>query len=664
MSQDRQAASEVDKIEQDRQLLVDAQAKGTGAKLMAYTKLSGPGWLQGAITLGGGSLAGSLYVGVIGGYEMLWLQPLMMIFGVVMLSVIAYVTLSTKRKPFGAINEHINPVLGWGWLIASLMANLVWAMPQFSLGTAALQQNLFPDLLGSPVEADAVDTGKYVCIAGLFVIGMVVVWFYDSGGWGIKLFEILLKIMVAIIVLSFFGVVIAMSVKGVLPWGEIFAGFIPDFSQLTSPGDQYTQLIAGSTDKAYWEAQVINTQQDRMVAAAATAVGINMTFLLPYSMLRKGWNKDFRGLATFDLSTGLFIPFVLATSCVVIAAAQQFHGKHEAWLVDASVKQPASTVKWEQKEYDKIRGRYKGNVAGFIKHRLKDEDEAAFKKLEADQKKHDAYKKTRKEELGKEFAKAAESDPKLGAGPLDQAVEARRDDVAKGDRQMAAVLVKRDASTLALSLTGLVGPGMARYVFGIGVVGMAISTIIILMLINGFCLTELLGAPSRGTVHRIGAALPGFTGALGFIWLWTDDQARFWLAVPTSRFGMILLPVAYITFFLMMNSKSLLGEHLKTGGKRVAINVLMLAAIVVATIGCGIAIWNTKMNIPGTEIMARWPVLIIVGVFILLAIIVHFVRPPKTAAAGATSAEPSESAPGGTAGEGSGGDSEDGASSE
>ena len=26
-----------------------------------YTKKSGPGWLQGAITLGGGSLAGALY---------------------------------------------------------------------------------------------------------------------------------------------------------------------------------------------------------------------------------------------------------------------------------------------------------------------------------------------------------------------------------------------------------------------------------------------------------------------------------------------------------------------------------------------------------------------------------------------------------------------------
>ncbi|MHC4511992.1 MAG: hypothetical protein ACYTAO_24110 [Planctomycetota bacterium] len=62
-----------------------------------------------------------------------------------------------------------------------------------------------------------------------------------------------------------------------------------------------------------------------MIAATAAAVGINMTFLLPYSMLRKGWDKDFRGLAIFDLSTGLFIPFILATGLVIIASASRFH---------------------------------------------------------------------------------------------------------------------------------------------------------------------------------------------------------------------------------------------------------------------------------------------------------------------------------------------------
>ena len=130
------------KAQEQEQMILSAQKEGTGATVKTYAKLSGPGWLQSAITLGGGSLAGSLYLGIIGGYEMMWLQPLMMIFGIVMLSAISYVTLSTGEKPFQALNTHVNPVLGWGWLIASMMANLVWAMPQFSLGTAALQQNL------------------------------------------------------------------------------------------------------------------------------------------------------------------------------------------------------------------------------------------------------------------------------------------------------------------------------------------------------------------------------------------------------------------------------------------------------------------------------------------------------------------------------------------
>ena len=45
------------KIESDRQRLIEAQQKGGLTKLKAYLQLSGPGWLQSALTLGGGSLA-------------------------------------------------------------------------------------------------------------------------------------------------------------------------------------------------------------------------------------------------------------------------------------------------------------------------------------------------------------------------------------------------------------------------------------------------------------------------------------------------------------------------------------------------------------------------------------------------------------------------------
>lgn len=319
------------KIEQQRQMILDASKKGTGPKIWAYTKLSGPGWLQSAITLGGGSLSGSLYLGILAGFSLMWLQPLAMVMGVIMLSAIGYVALSTKERPFVAVRNHVNPALGWGWAIATMMANLVWCMPQFALGSAALQQNLAADYF-SGVESigglSLENSRDIITVIMLFVPAVTVVWFYNSGGWGIRLFEIILKIMVGVVVLSFFGVVFKMATSQVgLAWGEILGGFIPNPSVLFKPSAVFSDALSRAGDADHWRAIIMKDQRDVMITAAATAVGINMTFLLPYSMLQRGWDKDFRGLAMFDLGTGLFIPFMMATSCVVIASASQFHGQ-------------------------------------------------------------------------------------------------------------------------------------------------------------------------------------------------------------------------------------------------------------------------------------------------------------------------------------------------
>ena len=553
-------SEENDSLAQEKELLTSVENASTSEKIKTYTKLSGPGWLQGAITLGGGSLAGSLYLGVIGGTQLLWLQPLMMIFGVLMLSVIGYVTLSTGKSPFQAINQHINPVLGWGWLIAAMLANLVWAMPQFSLGTAALQQNL--GILTDDPETGS-QSGKYLCVAILFIVATVVVWLYDSKA--AKVFDVILKVLVGIIVLSFFGVV--MILAGELDWGAIAKGFIPDFSMLSQPAEKFREIIAASSAPDYWNAEILKSQRSVMVTAAATAVGINMTFLLPYSMLRKGWGKEHRGLASFDLGMGLFIPFFLATTCVVIASASQFHGEYDEGLLDTT--KPAPTAKL-QKAYEK-------NLTGIQSH------------------------------LG------------VLESPNHQ------------DRQLAAMLVKRDANQFALSLKkleNLAGNKTAsaeistdkksatQIIFGIGVLGMAVSTIIILMLINGFCLTEALGTKMSGVVHRSGALLPGITGALGFLFLWSNTQANFLLTVPTSIFGMVLLPIAYFTFFCMINSKELMGDALPKGGKRVALTLAMGLALVAASIGAGWSIWSK----------AQWVGVGVVGAFILLVWFGHGYR--------------------------------------
>ena len=107
----------------------------------------------------------------------------------------------------------------------------------------------------------------------------------------------------------------------------MLAGLVPDFSLLSRPADKlplHIEAVAPAF-RDYWANLIVGQQRDVMIGAAAAAVGINMTFMLPYSMLRKGRDRDFRGLAIFDLSTGLFIPFVLATGFVVMASATQFH---------------------------------------------------------------------------------------------------------------------------------------------------------------------------------------------------------------------------------------------------------------------------------------------------------------------------------------------------
>ena len=596
-----------DKVRQDRDALADAQGKGPLAKLAVFTRLSGPGWLQSAITLGGGSLAGSLYIGVIGGYDMLWLQPLMMILGIVMLSAIAYVTLSTGEKPFHAINKHVNPVLGWGWLVAAMIANLVWAMPQFSLGTAAMQQNL------------GLDLGAYsdeVCAAILFVIAGVVIWFYDAGGWGIKLFEILLKVLVGLIVLAFFGVVIALATKGQLDGGAVLGGFVPDFSLLNRPADSIAPFVAASSDAVYWESTVVSSQRDRMIAAAATAVGINMTFLLPYSMLRKGWDSKFRGLATFDLSTGLFVPFVLATSCVVIAAASQFHA--QAPGIDEETVATDLTAA--------ARGNLNSYMATLELGGFDDQKTAAEDHLAAIA---EAANELREAEGQGALDAARETDPTLGLGtePMSPYNQFVAEHTTTADLQLSVFLIQRDAGALAGSLEEVTGSRtIAQTIFGLGVLGMAVSTIIILMLINGFTFTEALGVKTFGPMHRVGSYLPGVTGALGFLLLWGNAEAKFWLAVPTSRVGMILLPVAYITFFLMMNNRKLMGENKLRGGKALAANIVMVAAIVAATYGCAISLWETKMNFPGTETSVRPYLIAVVCGFIGLAALVQVIR--------------------------------------
>lgn len=580
------------KLEADREMLAEAQEAGFMPTLGAYVRMSGPGWLQSAITLGGGSLGSSLYLGVIAGFGMMWVQPLAMILGIIMLSAIGYVTVVTGERPFRAINEHVNPVLGWGWALAVFAANIVWCLPQYSLAHGAISKNLMPGLLNDKTgslstwaaEKFSKETflGNYfdelVVAVPILILATIVTWSYDRGGRGLKIFETILKLMVAAIVLCFAGVVITLSFSEPgLAWGEIMSGFVPDFSRFFTPADSFVPLLdkigpVGDASREFWASYIVDQQQDVIISAAATAVGINMTFLFAYSLLRKGWTREFSGLIKFDLATGMLIPFMLATSCVVIAAASQFHMK------------PPQSFK----------------MVG-----------AQANMNEADAKGFDKVIETSKRMENKDLSPTLSPDEKI----------------------LAATLIRRDSDKLADALspvteldeeTGDSGDNteenptkkkrsVADYIFGFGVLAMTFSTITILMLISGFVFTEIIGLPPGGWPHRFGTLLAGVGGALGpFIW----NDARVYLVVPTSVFGYVLLPLAYLTFFMLMNQKSLLGDDAPRGFRRLVWNFMMALSASAATVG-SIYMANKKAGVNG---------LLAIAAFTLLVILVHFYR--------------------------------------
>lgn len=591
-----------EKVEQDRDLLAAAQQRGTLAHLGVFLRLSGPGWLQSAITLGGGSLSGALFLGILGGNNLLWLQFVAITMGVIMLSAISYVTLSTGQRPFRVINHHINPVLGWGWIIATIMANMIWCMPQFSLCYEALEKNLLGQdtmlrvdsalhpALQEPGDSSAVVTQpvgrrtKLTVSLILMAAAFVAVILNQRGGRAMHLFDWFLKILVGIVVVCFVGVVVLLTIRDQLDWSSILYGFIPNPGSWQHPTGRLAELIRQLPDDAgeFWTSRIVHQQRDVMIAAAATAVGINMTFLMPYSLLKRGWDQTFRGLARFDLCTGMAIPYLLVTSCVVIAAGARFHATADEAFLSADPERVASSPL-----FSGTRTMLIARLAEELSDVQTNAPAGSPEYLEASR-------------------RIAESAAVLPAA----------------ERQLAATLVRRSGFDLSSAIAPLLGPGVAAIAFGLGIFGMGFSSIIILMLINGFAFCELADRPNDARISAFGCLIAGLSGAM-WPFFWQGDT-QFYLAIVASTFAGLLLPIAYITFFFMMNSRRVMGAARPTGVSRLIWNVLMAVSVA----GAIAAAWSTiagKVSAPNAGLTEQIILAAAIG-FVVLVIIGFFLK--------------------------------------
>jgi Mn2+/Fe2+ NRAMP family transporter len=388
----------------------------------------------------------SLYAGASLQYQLLWVQPLAMVLGIVMFAAMSYQTLSTGVRPFDAMKRYIHPVVAWSWAIGALLATVIWHLPQYALA-AGMTDDMIKAVTGWEPSSSAAQTALMVGIGlVVLVISTTFVWCYSSGYRGVRFYERILKSLVWMIIVAFLVVIVRSAISGNIQWSKLFKGFLP----LYIPKDRRGASI--------------------VMAAFSAATGINATFLFPYTLLARGWAKEHRGLSRFDLITGMLLPFCIATSLMVIATGCTIY------------------------------------------------------------------------------------DP---------------EQFAAGSTKLSPIEAATMLESVGLSMF------FSRIVFGLGIIGMALSSITMHMLICGFAACEVFGVEPGGWRYRLACLIPA-PAMVGVI-LW--ESMKTWIAIPTSAICGLMLPIAFIAFFILNNSKRYLGENKPTGVKALVWNIAMLISI-------------------------------------------------------------------------------------
>lgn len=452
------SASDPEALAKEKAELAALQGKGLLQRWGWYFQKTGPGWMQSALVLGSGSAMGSLFAGAFLEYRLLWVQPVAMLLGIIIFAAISYQTLSTGARPFQVVRKFIHPSVAWLWLVGAMVSTLIWHIPQYALA-AGMTDDIIKTLTGwqpTPNQQVLVLIGLGLMFLAL---STAITWGYSSGYRGIRIYEQTLKALVWMITIAFAMVVIRATINGRVEWGRVLKGFIPMYI----PTDKRGIAV--------------------LVALLGAATGVNATFLFPYTLLARGWDKQHRTLSRFDLVTGMFLPFSVITSLIVISAGCTLYGSAE-FGPNTTVLSPVTAASMLQQ-------------AGF-------------------------------------------------------------------------------------------GMFLSRIVFGFGVLGMALSTITMHMLLSGFVACEIFGVKPGSWGYRLSCLMPA-PGIVGVI-LWKYMGP--WVAVPASAICGVLIPIAYIIFFILHNKKSYLGDDKPIGAKAVAWNVAMLVAITASMLWAGYYVYS------------------------------------------------------------------------
>ena len=143
-----------------------------------------------------------------------------------------------------------------------------------------------------------------------------------------------------------------------------------------------------------------------------------------------------------------------------------------------------------------------------------------------------------------------------------------------GEGTVASRLSPQQAGAM-FAAAGL-GDVAGRLVFPLGVLGMAVGSLVMHMLTCGAAAREMFGFADDSLAYRLCCLLP--TPAVLGVFLWTAMGP--YVILPTSAICGFLLPIAYVGWLVLNNRSDYLGDAMPAGPRRQLYNGAMVLCIV------------------------------------------------------------------------------------
>lgn len=263
-------------------------------KTGGYIKLSGPGFMNAAFTLGAGSFASSVTLGAMYGYDMLWIPLYSFTIGIFMLALATRFVTQAKTPIIRAQDKYHGKFFGSfaTGIVACFIASIVYSFGQYALGS---------DALTSLCQVLNLNIPRSVSWIVLVAISVPLSLMYGSGEnpKAVRFVENAMKVMIGIMLVVFGAV---LCVTGINVPAMVKGLLIP---KLPSGLDGIIMMIGSLT----------------------ATIGVMDWMLFNNGMISRGYSEEHETLGRFDAFFGGLLPVTLILSFVSIAFAEAFSGK-------------------------------------------------------------------------------------------------------------------------------------------------------------------------------------------------------------------------------------------------------------------------------------------------------------------------------------------------